>query len=130
MRSNFLFSAVIAITIACDQAGATDKTMPIMFVGDWCFGSLENKTTNYTLPSWTEGGLCKKILSINPWTFYSEGWHCEPMEVRQKKDCAPSGCAFIALVVARCQPDGPVTSGTRKLFEFSRYKGNLDVTEK
>ena len=125
-----IFFAVIAGIIACGQAAAAQKTIPIMYVGDWCHESLDRKTTNYQLPSWTEGGICKKILSINPWTFYAEGWHCEPTKVREKKDCAPSGCAFIAVVVARCQPDGTVTRGKRKVFEFSRYKGNLSVTQK
>jgi hypothetical protein len=123
-------AAVFAIAIGYDPVCAADATMPIMFVGDWCYGSVDNRTTNYTLPSWTEGGLYKNILSISPCTFYAEKWHREPMQVRQRKDCAPSGCAYVASVIARCQPDGPVTSGTRKLFEFSRYKGNLYVTEK
>jgi hypothetical protein len=130
---NKLLRAVIASTaliIASNQAGAADATMPIMFVGDWCYDWLKDRTTNYTLPSWTEGGLCKNILSINPWGFYSKGWHCEPIKVREKKDCAPSGCGYDSVVVASCQPDGPVTSGARKQFQFSRYKGNLLVTEK
>src|SRR5262245_60038519 len=130
VKSNLLISAVFGMIIACNQAYAADATMPIMLVGDWCYGSIENKTTHYTLRSWTDGGLCKKILSINPWTFYFDSWNCEPLQVRQKKDCAPSGCAFEVLVVARCQSGGPATNGTRKLFEFSRYKGNLYITEK
>jgi hypothetical protein len=130
MKSSFLLVAVFALTTALDRAGAAEATMPIMFVGDWCYASLDKKTTNYTLPSWTEGGICKKILSINPGGFYSEGWHCEPTRVQQTQDCARSGCAYVASVTARCQPDGPVTSGARKLYEFSRYKGNLYVTEK
>ena len=35
---------------------------------------------------------------------------------------APSGTAYIAMVTARCQPDGPVTAGTLQNFEFNRYK--------
>ena len=43
---------------------------------------------------------------------------------------APSGTAYIAMVTARCQPDGPVTAGTLQNFEFNRYKNNLTVTIK
>ena len=52
------------------------------------------------------------------------------MSVRLTKDTAPSGTAYIAMVTARCQPDGPVTAGTIQNFEFNRYKGNLTVTVK
>jgi hypothetical protein len=130
MKSGVFLIAVVALATTADRAGAVEATMPIMLVGEWCYAALDKKTTNYTLPSWTEGGVCKKILSISPGGFYSEGWHCEPIRVQQKQDCAPSGCAHVAQVTARCQPDGPVKSGTRKLFEFNRYKGNLYVTEK
>ena len=104
--------------------------MSINFVGDWCYSSQENKTTSYTLPSWTEGGHCTKILSINQYGFYGEGRNCEPVSVRLTSNAAPSGTAYIAMVTARCQPDGPVTTGTLQNFEFNRYKGNLSVTIK
>jgi hypothetical protein len=53
------------VVIACTPARAVEKTMPIDFVGDWCFSSVEDKTTEYKLPSWIEDGHCTKILSIN-----------------------------------------------------------------
>jgi hypothetical protein len=31
---------------------------------------------------------------------------------------------------ARCQPDGPVTTGVLQTFELYRYKGNLSITTK
>jgi hypothetical protein len=116
--------------IACSHARAAEKTMPIQFIGEWCYSSQENNTTYYKLPSWTEDGRCTKILSIDEYGFYGEGRHCEPMNVRLTKDTAPSGTAFTAMVTARCQPDGPVTAGKVQSFEFNRYKGNLDVTTK
>ena len=102
--------------------------MPIDFVGDWCF----REDTNYSLPSWTEDGHCTNILSIDKYGFYfvSEEKHCEPMNIRLTKETAPSGTAYIAIVTARCQPDGPVTAGKRQTFEFNRYKGNMWVTAK
>lgn len=122
-------STIIVISLVA-QTVAADVTMPIMFVGDWCYGDKENATTNYRLPSWSDDGLCKRILSIDPWSFYSQdGWNCEPLKVRQKKDCAPSGCAYEASVIARCRPNGPTTPGAITEFKFSRYKGNLYVTE-
>ena len=82
------------------------------------------------MPSWTEGGHCTKILSINPDIFYGEGRNCELVSTRLTKNAAPSGTAYIAMVTARCQPDGPVTAGKLQSFEFNRYKGNLSVTIK
>jgi hypothetical protein len=120
----------VAFVVAFSHARAAEKTMPINFIGEWCYSSQESKTTSYTLPSWTEDGRCTKILSIEQWGFYGEGRHCEPVNERLTKDTAPSGTAYIAMVTARCQPDGPVTAGELKTFEFSRYKGNLSVTTK
>jgi uncharacterized protein YecT (DUF1311 family) len=114
--------------IACSHASAAEKTIPINFVGDWCYTSQENKTTSYVLPSWTEDGHCTKILSINQYSFYGEGQHCEPVILRLTTDTAPSGTAYMATVTALCQPDGPVTAGKLQTFEFNRYKGNLTVT--
>jgi hypothetical protein len=119
-----------AVFIACSHAGAAERNMPINFIGEWCYSSQENKTIWYTLPSWTEDGHCTKILSIEQWGFHGENRHCEPVNLRLKKDTAPSGTAYIALITARCQPDGPVTAGTLQTFEFNRYKGNLSVTTK
>lgn len=119
--------AAVAIPVI---AFAADATMPIMQVGDWCFESQEGRETHYILPSWAEDGVCKKIISINPWSFGADGWHCEPEQVREKKDCAPSGCSYDAQVIARCQSDGPVGPGKRTIFEFSRYKGNLSVKQR
>ncbi len=116
--------------VTFEHACAAERTMSIHFVGDWCFESAENTTTTYALPSWTEGGLCKKILSVNEYGFYGEGRGCEPVKTSLKKDTAPSGTAYIGRVTARCQPDGPPTAGALQTFEFSRYKGHLSVTTK
>lgn len=104
--------------------------MPIDFVGDWCYESEENNKTSYALPSWTEGGHCTKILSVNQYGFYGEGRNCEPVRLKLSKDTAPSGTAYTAIVTASCQPDGPVTAGKIQVFEFVRYKGHLTVTAK
>ena len=98
--------------------------MPIDFVGDWCFSSVEDRTTEYKSPSWIEDGHCTKILSIN------EGRSCEPVNLRLSKNTAQSGTAYTAVVTARCQKDGPVTTGVLQTFEFLRYKGTLTVTIK
>ena len=119
-----------AVVIACSHASAAEKTMTIDFVGDWCFDSQDKNVSRYKLPSWTEGGHCTKILSIDQYGFFGEGRHCEPVNMRLTTDTAPSGTAYIATVTARCQPDGPVTAGKLQTFEFNRYKGNLTVTTK
>lgn len=59
----------VAGVVACSYARAAEKTMPINFIGEWCYSSQENKMTSYTLPSWTEDGRCTKILSIEQWGF-------------------------------------------------------------
>ena len=127
LRTGFLIAAAV---IACSHAHAAEATMSINFVGDWCYSSQEDKTTSYALPSWTEGGRCTKILSIQPEVFYGEGQNCDPVDVRFTKKVAPSGTAYTAMVVAHCQPDGPVVQGKRLTFEFYRYKGRLTVTTK
>jgi hypothetical protein len=124
------FELCATSVIASSHARAAEITMPINFIGEWCYSSQESKTTSYTLPSWTEDGHCTKILSINQDGFYGEDRHCEPVNMRLKKDTAPSGTAYIAMVTARCQPDGPVTTGKLQSFEFNRYKGNLSLTIK
>ncbi len=115
---------------AFGHARAAETTMPIHFVGDWCYESQENTTTMYKLPSWTEDGRCTKILSINEYAFYGQGSHCEPLNISLKKNAARSGTAYIAQITARCQPDGPVTAGKLQTFKFERYKGHLSVTTK
>jgi hypothetical protein len=125
-----IVSIVTVCVLACSHALAAEKTIPINFIGEWCFSSQENKTTSYTLPSWTEGGHCTKILSIEQYVFYGEGRNCEPVNVRITKNTAPSGTAYKATITAHCQPDGPVTDSPPQTFEFNRYKGNLTVTAK
>lgn len=106
--------------------------MPIDFVGDWCSPFRDKGASTYTLPSWTDEGKCTDILSINKYGFYfkNEQIHCEPAGMQIQEDTAPSGTAYMATVTARCQPDGPVTTGKLQTFEFSRYKGNLTITTK
>ena len=67
--------------------------MPINFIGEWCYSAQQDKTTSYTLPSWTEGGHCTNILSIEQYVFYGEGRTCDPVNIRQTKKVAPSGTA-------------------------------------
>lgn len=122
--------AAAAVIITGSHARAVEKTMPINLIGEWCYSSQEKEMTSYTLPSWTEDGHCTKILSIEQYGFYGEGSHCELVSVRLTTDTAPSGTAYIAMVTARCQRDGPVTAGKLQSFEFNRYKGNLSVTIK
>jgi hypothetical protein len=126
-----------AVVIACSHARAAEKTMSIDFVGDWCFDAEMTKSSPkneswYKLPSWTEGGLCKGILSITKygWHHADGSEHCEPIKVQLSKDTAPSGTGYTAKVTARCQPDGSVTAGNLRTFELHRYKGNLSVTTK
>jgi hypothetical protein len=59
-----------------------------------------------------------------------KGRHCEPVSLRLTRKTAPSGTAYMAMVTARCEPDGPVTAGKLQSYEFNRYKGNLSVTAK
>ena len=118
------------VVIACTPARAVEKTMPIDFVGDWWFLSVEDKTTEYKLPSWIQDGTGCKILSINQYGFHGEGRSCEPVNLRLSKNTAPSGTAYTAVVTARCQKDGLVTAGVLQTFEFLRYKGTLTVTTK
>ena len=121
---------VAAAVIACSQARAAEVIMPINFIGEWCYSAQQDKTTSYTLPSWTEGGHCTKILSIEQYVFYGEGRTCDPVNIRQTKKVAPSGTAYTALVTAACQPNGPVVPTKLQTLEFYRYKGRLTVTSK
>lgn len=77
-----IFCVAAAGVIACSHARAAGITMPINFIGEWCYSSQENKTTSCTLPSWTEDGRCTKILSIDQYGFFGEGRHCEPVNMR------------------------------------------------
>jgi hypothetical protein len=121
---------VAAFVFPCSNSRAAEKTMPIDFVGDWCFDSQDKNRSWYTLPSWTTDGHCTKILSVNKYGFYGESRHCEPLKMRLEKSVAPSGIGYTATITARCQPDGPVTAGELQTFEFYRYKGNFSVIVK
>jgi hypothetical protein len=125
-----IYCCAAASAIAFGEAHAAQRTMPIHYVGDWCFESQESTTTTYALPSWTEEGRCTKILSVSEYGFYGQGNNCEPVKISLREDTAPSGTAFIAQITARCQPDGPVTGGKLQTFKFERYKGHLSVTAK
>jgi hypothetical protein len=127
LRTTCLVAAAI---VACSHAHAAEPSMTINFVGDWCYESQEDSTTSYTRPSWTEGGRCTKILSIDEYVFYGEGRTCDLVNIRVTKKVAPAGTAYTALVTAHCQPNGPVVQGTRETLEFYRYKGRLTVTKK
>lgn len=137
------FTTAIIISIAAGSLMFASSTnarkketfMPMLLIGEWCYADRNGKEINYTLPSWSEGA-CKNILSITPWSFRSADLNCNPKKVRQKKDCAPSGCAYDTIVVASCwKRDGPSsfvpnTDGKLRTFKFHRYKGNVYITEK
>src|SRR6516165_5367326 len=114
-----------SVVIACSHARAAEKTMTIDFVGDWCFDSQDKNVSRYKLPSWTEGGHCTKILSVDKYGFYGEKRLCEPVKMRLERSVAQTGIEYIATITARCRPPGPVTTGELQTFEFHRYKGNL-----
>jgi hypothetical protein len=125
--------AAAVIFMATDGHARADDTMPIDFVGDWCFESRAASATSYVLPSWTEDGHCTDILSIDKYGFYfkAEKNYCMPVTMRLGKKTAPSGTAYLAAITADCQPDGPVTNdGTQRKLDFYRYKGCLTVTVK
>ena len=106
-------------------------TMPIQFVGEWCFAFREEENkTNYTLPSWTEDGHCTNIFAIDMYGFCYEKNICEAVKMQLGKETAPSGTSYTATITARCMPAGPVTAGKLQAFKFERYKGNLFVTTK
>jgi hypothetical protein len=133
LRGAMMLRLVFVVTvgvIACSQARAAEKTMPINFVGEWCLTSQVDKITTYALPSWIENKGCTKILSIQQNGFFVEGRRCEPVNMRLRRDIGPTNIGYTATITARCQPDGPVTAGTLQTFEFSRTKGNLMVTTK
>ncbi|WP_166295109.1 hypothetical protein [Bradyrhizobium sp. 2S1] len=68
--------------------------MPIDFVGDWCSPFRDKGSSMYTLPSWTDGGKCADILSIDKYGFYfnSEKIHCEPVNCQSACKFDPSYC--------------------------------------
>jgi hypothetical protein len=82
---------VASVATACSDARGAEKTMTIDFVGEWCFDSQDKNVSWYKLPSWTEGGHCTEILSINKYGFYGENRHCEPVKMRLERSVAPSG---------------------------------------
>lgn len=133
MHNLLRLSCAAAIAVACSQARAAEKQMPIDFVGEWCSPSTFEGKTKYTLPSWTDEGKCTDILSIEKWGFtFSEkegGKTCLPTTIRTKQDTAPSGTAYLATINARCLKGGVLTSGsgTPETFEFQRYKGSLTI---
>lgn len=134
-ESNIQPDAQISTSVATPAPSlgpAPGRTMPIDFIGDWCSPFRNKGTSTYMLPSWTDEGKCTDILSINKYGFHfnSDQIHCEPLNMRLGTDTAPSGTAYTATFTARCQPDGPVTAGKLRTFEFSRYKGNLTITTK
>jgi hypothetical protein len=120
----------VASALACCQARAAEMIMPINFIGEWCLTSRVDTVTLYALPGWIENRGCTKILSIQQNGFFTEGRHCEPVNMRLRRELGPTSIAYIATITARCQPDGPVTAGTLQTFEFNRNKGNLMVTAK
>jgi hypothetical protein len=122
-----------AVVAALNSHAYAQKTlnMPIDFIGEWCFATRDDKnTTSYTLPSWTEDGRCTNIFAINRYGFYYEKKNCEAVKILLGKSTASSGTSYTATVTARCVPDGPVTAGELRTFQFDRYRGNLTVTTK
>jgi hypothetical protein len=131
MKLRLVVATIIAVMLSCASsanAHAQTPTMPIDFVGEWCFSSQENLSMNYMLPSWTEEGHCKKILSVSKHGFgFENKSYCEPLKIKLSKDTAPSGTAYIAMITARCRA---ATIQIDQAFKFERYKGNLTVTSK
>ncbi|WP_420967077.1 hypothetical protein [Bradyrhizobium sp. B120] len=112
-----------------------DKIMPIDFVGEWCSPTTDGNTTNYTLPSWTQDRKCTGILSISKldFTFNMGGEkevYCDPEAIRTRQHTAPSGTAYFVVISANCYLGSAPNRKNWRSFEFSRYKGNLTVTEK
>ncbi|MGE3917033.1 MAG: hypothetical protein AB7F78_15175 [Hyphomicrobiaceae bacterium] len=124
-----IVSIAVLGVVACGHANATGRTMPINFIGEWCYSAQEKGSTSYLLPSWTDG-RCTRILSVHPYGFSDGSRHCEPVKIRQSSNTAPSGISHIATISARCQSNGPATSGKLRTFEFVRYKGSLSVSAK
>lgn len=124
----FFFMFVAAMGAFVSPPARADVQMPVYFVGDWCFEAQEGRTVSFLLPSWTEKGACRKILSVTDTGFFGAGHHCDPIETRLSTDVAPSGEIYFATILARCQPDGMPGAGKIRTIEFRRYKGNLQVT--
>jgi hypothetical protein len=125
-RLFFIFVAAMGAFVANPARAAQ---MPVYFVGDWCFDYQEGQSVWFLLPSWTEKGSCPKILSITDYGFSGAGHHCDPIQARLSSETAPSGTAYTAMIVARCEPDGPPSASTIRTIEFRRYKGSLQVTK-
>ena len=130
-----IFAVVMALVLGVGFVHAQEKkTMPIEFVGEWCFASQENQTTYYSLPSWIEDGHCTKIIGIDQYGWFDDTESCQALKVHLTHDTAPSGTSYMATVTARCNPNNVVISSpqqtTIKTFEFGRHKGNLTVFTK
>lgn len=124
-----LLCAAAAAHAMAGVAHAEGK-IPIMLVGEWCLASADGAEANYTLPSWTGDGVCKKILSIDPWTISWDEKSCEPIQIQQKKSCAPSGCSYGATILARCSTNSAARTEARVRLEIHRYKGNIYIKER
>jgi hypothetical protein len=124
-----------AIMMICGQAHATNKQMPIDFIGEWCNPTMSDGKTNYTLPSWSEGHKCNEIMSIDQYGFVfnlrgEQETYCEPETIRTSHNTAPSGTAYRATVVASCYVGSTPNQKARHTFEFERYKGNIYIKQK
>lgn len=130
------FCTVAVVAISSSSGHSAEKLMPIDFVGEWCTPEMNGNATTYTLPSWTEGGKCADILSVEKWGFTfndtKQAKTCLPDSIRLNSNTAPSGTAYIATINAHCVKDGVTTrgSGTPQIFEFQRYKGKLTIKTK
>jgi hypothetical protein len=132
MRKLLLVAAALCGLVSTAPAADKPMQMPIDFIGEWCQSNEESYVkgaTNYKLPSWTEGGVCTRILSVQRYGFsFPDGrLNCGPTKIEVRHDTAPSGTAYFATVTAKCYPDGPVDAGRPMTFRFERYKGNLEV---
>jgi hypothetical protein len=66
MRRLLLVGAALCGLVSTAPAADKPMQMPIDFIGEWCQANEESYVkgaTNYKLPSWTEGGVCTRILS-------------------------------------------------------------------
>lgn len=127
------FCSIAAVVCSGTSSRAAEKVMPIDFIGEWCTPQVSDSAMAYTLPSWTEGGKCTDILSVEKWGFTfndaNQAKTCLPNSVRLKSNSASSGTAYIATISAHCVRDGIAApgSGTLQTFEFQRYKGRLTI---
>jgi hypothetical protein len=137
MKKFLLATAALALFAASASAqmfsDGSAKIMSGSFAGEWCYGSgydPQTKSTNFKLPSWTEGECDKsKILEIDGTGFYFNhtGYSCSVVSAKYFRDVAPASgkTAYLSNVVAKCQKEG--SAAKTMTFEFYRYKGNLEV---